>query len=976
MTVPFLVLSIVAISIIVITLLLALKWQILAKIGVRNALRRKITMLLIIAGSMIGTAFIVGSFVINDSFQYFMYSGIRQNLGTIDEIITPNKSIYFSQGDFSKILSSLSESKYVESVLPIMTKSTVAAPVGQIRSLDPAKIAQINFIGVDLEQLKTFGSGRLFPNVNLSGNEVVISSAFANPLKLKVGDSFEAIINPFQLVLGAPQKFKIAAIVPEEGVLGYKGIQGITSPIFMTIAQMKNVFSIDNYNEILVANKGNYISGAQYTSNIDQTIKNSGASVKIYNVKKDQIENLNQGQIGWLFLILSGFSIAAGILLLINVYTMLSDERMSELGTLRAIGFSRRKVGFILYFEGFVYSVIASFLGVFVGLGIAWFMITEFSNLATNVSNEFTPLMNTGTFSFSLHFSTFSLIYGFLVGLIVPTVVLLYMAFRTGRFNIVMAIRQIPADQFSDNKHRNFIAILVLFSLAIVISIFAVMTSNAIVTYGAIMSAILLFPFFFKNKRFRRIIGNLFSLGVVIFAFASNLIPYIEAQSDKSLWLLGLRSFSILLASLFLLSYNFEIFDRFLGIFSNRKSRAAVKLAVAETAQHKRRTGLTIAMYSIVIFVISLMTVIPYSETLQINSAKNTIFGGYDTVGIPIIGKLNVTSSQLSNLDFITYYATMSMISVKYNSIGKVSNDYQMVLLNNRFVQKLDLSVENGINGIRNIKDLFDYMHVHPGTVAILGLKGLKIGQNVEIANEGSSDFNFSQSSQNVTSSSTILKNPKTFTVVGILKSSSNYSAIPSGFYTTSKTASVFGALSPTEFLLTKLSGNTDKAQYQSFQKLTAFLKTRFIFALFSKQTVDIFTNIINGFVSIINTFLYFGLSVGIIGLAILIIKSLHERRRMVGVLKALGFSRGMIFRSFFLEINFVVVLGILIGFISGIVTSYLIYATLNLGALSIPWDRFIELGLVFYLISIIMTFIPTRNATKITPVEALKYRE
>jgi len=45
------------------------------------------------------------------------------------------------------------------------------------------------------------------------------------------------------------------------------------------------------------------------------------------------------------------------------------------------------------------------------------------------------------------------------------------------------------------------------------------------------------------------------------------------------------------------------------------------------------------------------MTVIPYSETLQINSAKSTIFGGYDTVGIPIIGNLNVATSQLSNLD-------------------------------------------------------------------------------------------------------------------------------------------------------------------------------------------------------------------------------------------------------------------------------------------------------------------------------------
>ncbi len=975
MVIPFLVLSIVAIGIIVVTLILALKWRIFAKMGIRNATRRKMTMFLIIAGSLTGTAFIVGSFVINDSFQYFMYSGIRQNLGTIDEVLAPNKNAYFSQDELSKLVDSISTSKYVESVLPIMIKSTVAAPVGKIRSLDPSKIAQVSFIGLNVGQLRNFGSGKLFPNISLSGNDVVVGEAFANSLKLHVGDTFEAIINPFQIVLGTPQKFKIVGIVPEDGVLGYKDIQGITSPIFMTTEQMKSIFNLENYNEILVANKGNYISSAQYTNEVDQIVKNAGVSIKIYNLKEEQIRNLNQGQIGWLFLILSGFSIAAGILLLINIYTMLSDERIGDLGTLRAIGFSREKVGFILYFEGFVYSLIASFLGVFVGLGIAWFMINEFSNLANNVSNEFTPLMNTGNFSFSLHFSITSLIYGFLVGLIVPSAVLIYMAFRTGRLNIVSAVRQISEDR-SEKKHQRFLIIIALFSLTVIFSILAILSSNSIMTYASIMVAALIFPFFFYKKKLRRVVGNFFSLGVVIFAFASNLIPYIESQSDKSLWLLGLRSFSILLAALFLLSYNFDIFDSFLGLFSSKRNRASIKLAVAETAQHKRRTGLTIAMYSIVIFVISLMTVIPYSETLQIDAAKSTIFGGYDTVGMPIIGNLNMTTAQLSNLDYITYYATMSMISVRYLSNGKISSDYQMVFLNKKLVDGLDLKVKSGIDGINDLKTLFDYIDAHPGTVAVFGLNGLKINQTVEISNEGASNFNFSQSSQNVTSSSTALKNPKSFTVVGIFQSQSNYNAIPAGFYTSMKTASTLGKISPTEFLLTKLAGNSDAQQYDNFQKLTAFLKTRFIFALFSKQTVEIFTNILNGFVNIINVFLYFGLSVGIIGLAILIVKSLHERRRTVGILKALGFSRGMIFRSFFLEINFVVILGILIGFISGIITSYLIYSTLNLGTLYIPWQQFLLLGVVFYLISILSTFIPTRNATKVPPAEALRYRE
>lgn len=977
MTAPFFILSIVAIFIVIVTFILAMKWKILAKMGMRNALRRKVTMLLIIAGSLTGTAFIVGSFVINDSFQYFLYSGVRKNLGTIDEVVTPKSNPYFTNGEIEKIIGGLSTSQYVTSVLPIITKSTVAAPVGDLKSLDPNKISQVNFIGVNVQELKKFGDGALFPNVNLSGNNVVVSDVFADALNLKVGDQFEALINPFQIIFGAPQIFKIVGIVPQLGILGYKGTQGFTSPIFMSLDQMKSIFNADEYTEVLVANSGNYLSGAQYTKIVDDTLMNSaGSFIKVNNVKEDQIKSLNQGQIGWLFLILSGFSIGAGVLLLINVYTMLSDERMSDLGTLRAIGFSRRHVGFILYFEGFVYSLIASFAGVFVGLGIAWFMIEEFSSFAGNLKTQVMSFINTGNFDFVLHFTTTSLIYGFLVGLIVPSAVLLYMSFRIGRLNIVRAIRQIP-ETGNENKKNRFISTLILFSFVALISFAGILSSNALVTYGGIMILALIFPLFFGNKRLRRIIGNICSIGVVGFAFASNLIPYIESQSDKSLWLLGLRSFSILLAALFLLSYNFEIFDHFLGFFSRGSSRASVKLAIAETSQHKRRAGLTIAMYAIVIFVISLMTVIPYSETLQINSAQKTIFGGYDTVGIPMIGKINLTSAQLSGLNFITDYATMSMISVKYASKGKMSNDYQMVILNKKLVDGLNLQVKDAINGIKDLKGLWQYLDDHTGSVIAFGFNNLKIGQKVQISNEGGSSFNFSGPSQNVTISSTILKNPKTFTVVGILDSTSNYNAIPYGFYASGKTTSEFGtALHPTEFLLTKLAGKDSVQQYANFEKLTAFMKIRFIFTLFSKQTVDLFTNILNGFVNIINTFLYFGLSVGIIGLAILIVKSLHERRRTVGILKAIGMSQNMIFRSFFLEINFVVIVGILIGFISGIVTSYLIYLTLNLGSVFIPWYRFLILGIIFYAISIIATFIPTRNATKIPPVEALRYRE
>ncbi len=57
------------------------------------------------------------------------------------------------------------------------------------------------------------------------------------------------------------------------------------------------------------------------------------------------------------------FAVAAGILLLVNVFVMLADERRSELGMLRAVGMRRRTLVAALATEGWIYAVLASVLG-------------------------------------------------------------------------------------------------------------------------------------------------------------------------------------------------------------------------------------------------------------------------------------------------------------------------------------------------------------------------------------------------------------------------------------------------------------------------------------------------------------------------------------------------------------------------------------------------------------------------------------
>ena len=58
-----------------------------------------------------------------------------------------------------------------------------------------------------------------------------------------------------------------------------------------------------------------------------------------------------------LYTSLGTFAVLAGILLLVNIFFMLADERKSELGMLRAVGLRRRSLVGAFAAEGWCYAV-------------------------------------------------------------------------------------------------------------------------------------------------------------------------------------------------------------------------------------------------------------------------------------------------------------------------------------------------------------------------------------------------------------------------------------------------------------------------------------------------------------------------------------------------------------------------------------------------------------------------------------------
>jgi putative ABC transport system permease protein len=103
-----------------------------------------------------------------------------------------------------------------------------------------------------------------------------------------------------------------------------------------------------------------------------------------------------------------------------------------------------------------------------------------------------------------------------------------------------------------------------------------------------------------------------------------------------------------------------------------------------------------------------------------------------------------------------------------------------------------------------------------------------------------------------------------------------------------------------------------------------------------------------------------------------------RERRRSVGVLRALGFPASTVRRAFLLESSFIALEGILLGAGLAIVTSYLLFKNDDElqaagGAFPIPWLSIAVLVAVTAVASLAATAWPARQAAKIRPAVALR---
>ena len=957
---------------------IAVRRPFLRKLAMRQVARRRGEATLVVAGSVLGTAIIIGSLIVGDTLNFSVKQGAYDNLGPIDEIVA---SPTIAQGNESaRSLEHLRGDPQVDGLLTVRgDKAAATTGSGGQRKADP----RMSVWEVDFDKAAAFGGGANGGS-GLSGpaprpGETVINADLAAALGIRAGDVITVYL------YGRPTEFRVARVVPTKGVAG-AGTGAVTRNAFFAPGTLVAAAQADGGKAepqtfTFVSNVGGVEGGNASSDAVEAKIRAAlgplaaqGTSVEKAKQRLLDAAKASGDSLGSFFLFIGSFSIIAGVLLLVNIFVMLAEERKAELGMLRAIGMKRSRLVRSFVIEGTVYALVASLVGIVVGIGVGRAVVV----VAARIFNSFSA--EEGGINLAFHVTPISIINGFAVGFLIAFLTVAITSMRISQINIIAAIRDLPTQGERRLRRRWVIASTILAVAFAAAAVPAIAGSQGIGTYLYPALAVLFLCPLLVRFAPKRWVYTGASVAVLAWGLTANTVrpEVLEGGSTVTFVILGTM---LTFSAVFLVSQNQDVITRPLRPFMLRPTAGglASRLAVAYPVARRFRTGAILIMYSLVVFTLVLITVLGGLIDATVDNEVANASGGF-------------------------------AIRADFNPANPVP-DPERSLTSGRFGGRIDATVpllvsEGKVTNLANFTKPVDTVVVGADpAIAEAGLYPLSkrlasLGDDRAAWKAVMADRRYVILDQFLGSTgggpptvtykpgdTLTLTDPATGkaeqkTIAGILKSGNGFSGIAGTNFVSPTIMSEAAArqqfgnqAKPSSLLLKPAPRVSDTALAADLQG--QFLPQSLV-ATQVRQTVEKNFVATRSFFQLMQGFLALGLLVGIAGLGVVMVRAVRERRRNIGVLRALGFPATTVQRAFLTESSFVALEGIVLGTALSIVTSYLLFQNdpsfqgTGVG-FPIPWLTIAILVGAAAVASALATFWPARQASHIRPAVALR---
>ena len=652
-----------------------------------------------------------------------------------------------------------------------------------------------------------------------------------------------------------------------------------------------------------------------------------------------------------------GIALFVGSFVIANSLSITIAQRTRELATLRTIGASRVQVLGSIVVEALVVGVVASVIGLFLGLALAEFLFWFFEQAG------FT-LPNTG-----LLFENRTIVVALAAGILVTLFASVRPAIRATRVPPIAAVREgatIPPSRFARFRTLGALVVTALGFAALLIGLFVGGLDTTTILLWMGIGALLVF------------------LGVALFS-SRVVVPLASASNPVGKWLVV--AFTILvwpfwLAPYWLLRYGAwgpgptskrtaafvvgavvnpillvivlvmwlratvtrwrpEWPMEFPGVLPDR---IATYTGARNTQRNPQRTASTAAALMIGLALVTLVATLAAGIVKSFEDAVNDIF----------IGDYAITAQ--NNFSAIPVDAAEAAAQAPgVTAVGNVRTGEALVLGDVQFVTAVDEQTGEVIN--------LEWVEGSQAVYAELGADG------------AFTDDEYAEDHGLTPGSPVELTFPngtkKEYAIEGIFDPGSGGS--PFGSVTIS--AAEWDAQIPQPrnlYSFLKMDGGaTDANQAALDRALEGFPNAK-------AQTRDEFIdNQIAGLSAVLNilyVLLALSIVVSLFGIVNTLVLTVFERTREIGMLRAIGMTRRQIRRMIRHESVITALIGAVIGIVLGIVLAALLIYRVDFLIFAFPTTQVILFVIVAVLVGILAAIFPARRAAKLDPLRAIAY--